>query len=360
MLKIEPRLERRPFCLHPFRRLKIDAYGGVTHCCYQTPSLGNILEQDFRDIWEGELNQEIRDVIMDGKLHRKCRGGCPFNDAELLSSKGFNRSGRFPLAALEIDFPASHCNIGGENPSPENPACIMCCRDQEGFMEGLPLSRFDEVLDKIKPMMPDLEEIAIIGNAEPFWKDAIFKAFDKIDYIAYRKSCRFWTYTNGTSFGEQTMKEYMKYVKTSCLNFSIDAATPETYVKIRRLDLYETIKENIKRYSSCRTTSQRRRNVAGQHFIRIFNVLSQLNFREMPLMVREAEEMGADVVSFGFVHSAGGAVAAETMALLELTGEDREEYEKCEAEAKRIASQSRVELESNLGLLLKDFRGQNI
>jgi MoaA/NifB/PqqE/SkfB family radical SAM enzyme len=364
MLKYKPKTQN-PFCLHPFRRVKIDAYGGVTHCCYQgAASLGNILDHDLKDIWEGGINKKIQKETLQGRLHPSCRtwGGCPFEKVEIKPAKHFDKL-QYPLVAIELDLPPTHCNIGGETPDPvTSPACLMCCRNSEAFIENMKniVSRFDETLEKIKPMMPGLDELSILGNAEPFWKDAIFKAFDKLDYLSYRNHCRFWTYTNGTLFGERTMKRYMEYVKTSSLNFSIDAATPETYIKLRRLNLYETIKQNIKRYSSCRTPAQMRRNVKGQHSIRIFNVLSRINFREMPLMVEEAEEMGADVVAFGLVHSAGGAVSAETMALLELTGEDREEYEKCEAEAKRIASKSRVEFESNLGLLLKDFQGQNI
>jgi len=357
MLKYEP-VPIKPFCLHPFRRLKIDAYGGVSHCCYQEHgSLGNIIEHDLEfDIWEGETNREVRRYMIEGELHPKCVGwgGCPFigSESELGPSSGFRLDGKYPLCGLEIDFPPTHCNIGGEDPDPvTSPACIMCCRNQPGFIDALKPHSLDAILRSIKPLMPELEELAVIGNAEPFWKGALFDAFDKLDYISHNRHCRFWTYTNGTIFDQKVMEKYVEYVRTSSLNFSIDAATPETYIKIRRLNLYETIKRNIKAYSSYKPI---------RHRIRIYNVLNRLNFREMPLMVEEAEEMGADVVAFGLVHSAGGLLDRKTMESLVITEEDLEEYERCAEEAHQIASQSRVELESNLGLLIKDFRGQTI
>jgi MoaA/NifB/PqqE/SkfB family radical SAM enzyme len=338
MLKVN---STRVFCPLPFIRMKIDPYGGVTQCCYQEPNhLGNILEQDFQEIWNSKTAEEIRKYTLECRLHPRCEGwgGCPFIGREV---KDFEKD--FPLIhsvnkyyplGLELDLPSTHCNIGGENPDPvTSPACIMCPRNRKDFTKELGISKFDEILEKVKFLMPHLEELTILGVAEPFWKDALFKAFDTLDYIPHNDHCRFWTFTNGTIFGPRVQKKYMEYVKRSILNFSLDAATPETYVKIRRFDFYETIKENIKRYSARRNPSL--------HTVKICHVLSNMNFREMPLMVEEAEEMGADDILFNFVHNAGGP---EITASLLITGEQREEYEKYEAQAKEIASQTKVQL----------------
>jgi len=172
--------------------------------------------------------------------------------------------------------------------------------------------------------MSHLRDLWILGVAEPFWKNAIFKVMDGLDYASHRDHIRIVSFTNGSVFGDKTRERYMREVSQSNLHFSIDAASPETYCKIRRLDFYKTVKKNVIKYSEERPPN---------HMIGICHNINRLNFHEIPQMVTEADEMGADWLDFNFTHNAGGHIDLSGLGLRE---EDREEFEKYAAEAKAM------------------------
>lgn len=66
------------FCGLPWTKIKVQACGKVSNCCFQEP-FGNILEKPFEDLWNCSDLQEIRNEIADGKLPRKCiANNCPY------------------------------------------------------------------------------------------------------------------------------------------------------------------------------------------------------------------------------------------------------------------------------------------
>src|SRR5574343_2081159 len=91
--------------------------------------IGNILEQNFDDIWLSNLAEEIRQETLDGNLHKKCQcPGCPYLPLKKPYPKQNVVYNEYPTF-LEIDLPNTHCNVGGLNPNPiTSPACIMCER----------------------------------------------------------------------------------------------------------------------------------------------------------------------------------------------------------------------------------------
>lgn len=70
--------EESPGCIWPWRGIYIAWDGEVTPCCkiVETKkfSLGNILKQDFWDVWNGKKYQEIRKLLRDRKSPEMCRG----------------------------------------------------------------------------------------------------------------------------------------------------------------------------------------------------------------------------------------------------------------------------------------------
>ena len=126
---------------------------------------------------------------------------------------------------LEICLPDKHCNVGGEVPNENNPACIMCRRNfnipsQPDITEFL--------CEKAKPLMPHLKYLCVLGIAEPFWKDAVFKIFDKLEFYRYKNRIEFTTNTNGICLNEKVTKKFFESVEMSDLSWSFDSATPVT------------------------------------------------------------------------------------------------------------------------------------
>lgn len=61
-------------CPWAWERCYIDVHGNVSTCCYNTRvRMGNLLEQSFDDIWNGEAYRALRRLMMAGELPAWCR-----------------------------------------------------------------------------------------------------------------------------------------------------------------------------------------------------------------------------------------------------------------------------------------------
>lgn len=267
-----------PYCQYPFIRLRITCEGDVSMCCFQAEkTLGNLFNTDLMDLWNSPLAQEIRKSVSGTTLHKSCDVPCPFR----------NMKTNFPIvfsnypSSLEIDLPNTHCNIGGENPNP-NTACIMCERADVNFVKQT--NRLNEVIDKLYFLSPHLNHMHIQGVAEPFYKDQIFDVINRIPIQGYIS-----TTTNGVLFNQSRMDLWIERCPKSIITFSLDAATPETYKTIRRVDLYDKVINHLIEFSKRRTSTQR---------LRIHNNINNINVRELVGMVHIAAQAKVDEIEF--------------------------------------------------------------
>lgn len=290
MLKIDPLHVTRSvktFCALPFQKIILTANGAVSMCCHQGIPLGGLGEDvSIMDLWTSPLAEEIRDKTFRGELHEvcSCRNTCPFikGERQRYDPPSYPNARR-PLC-LEICLPMSHCNIGGEEPSPKNPACLMCRRNFSAPNEP---NLVEFLCEKAKPLMPFLQDLMVLGTAEPFWKDIVFKVFELLDFSSHKHHCRFSTNTNAICLSERVLTRLFAETESSSIFFSIDAASPITYRKIRRVNAYETVLKNIRRFLAMRTPS---------HRATIYNNINLLNVEEMSKMVEVAVELGVDAM----------------------------------------------------------------
>ena len=277
------------FCPLPFHKVILTSPGGFVMCCHQGSSFGGIQDGEILDLWNGKLAQDIRERTTEGKLHEVCshRKTCPFiNGGKTMYNIPIYRNCKYPFV-LEICLPDSHCNVGGTKPSSKNPACIMCRRNFVDVTDPNTIT-IEKLCDKAKPLMPYLRELMVLGTAEPFWKDAVFEVFQRLEFSYYKKQCRFATNTNAICLNEKTIRRFFEETLTTELSFSIDAATPMTYRKIRRLDMYEKVIDNISKYLVLRN------DYVGSHKAIIYNNINLLNVHEMSQMVEVAAKLGVD------------------------------------------------------------------
>lgn len=70
--------EKSPGCIWPWRSIYITWEGYVTPCCkildYHRPYFGNILKDNFWDIWNGKEYQRFRELLRERKAPLSCRG----------------------------------------------------------------------------------------------------------------------------------------------------------------------------------------------------------------------------------------------------------------------------------------------
>jgi MoaA/NifB/PqqE/SkfB family radical SAM enzyme len=297
------------FCEFPFNRARITCEGNVSMCCFQRPDplkpesdayLGNVLEQTFDEIWFSDLCEDIRWETREGRLHKKCQcPGCPILPLKQpypVDHVVYNEYPNF----LEIDLPNTHCNVGGKSPSETSPACIMCERAAPFFRPEE--DHLMEVLSRIKHIVPNLYQIHIQGIAEPFFPTKgsylLFDVMDALDYEEYKNQITISVTTNGTIFKKSIREEYLKRAPHSITNFSIDAATPETFKAIRIFDCFEKVLANMYAFDEER--------VREEQYLRVHNNINIMNVHEAVAMVEIAHKARAEYVEFnptnGFNH----------------------------------------------------------
>lgn len=291
------------FCEYPLNRIRITSEGWCSFCCFMRPDplkpeadayLGNVLKNTFDEVWFGPVAEDVRRATLEGRLHEKCQcPGCPIVAMRPPYPKQNIVYNEYPTF-LEIDLPNTHCNVGGLRPHPvTSPACIMCERSAPHFRPEQNLL-FD-VLDRIKHIVPNLQGLHIQGIAEPFYitrEDGylLFDVLEAIDFDKYANQITLSLTTNGTLFKKSVRQEYLKRVPHSITNFSIDAATPETFTKIRIFDCFDKVMENLYAFSKER--------LRERQYLRIHNNLNVLNINEVVGMVRIAHKANVEYVEF--------------------------------------------------------------
>jgi len=289
------------FCDYPWTRLKVGPRGEITNCCWQQNGIGNVLNGSFSKLWtDNETLNDIRKVTKNGDLHPLCKefGSCPYmsesenpewnswysHDKNIFEYNGFPQM-------IELDLPNTHCNIGPGIPDDEkNPACIMCARRLDGFVNDT-THIFKDICEKIQFLMPFIDRIHIQGYAEPFYKDIIFDTLDWLDYDMFKKRIRVTTITNGMYFNEKMYKRWVDRVDSSCIMFSIDAGSRETYKKIRIADAYDLVSKNLIRYGKNRDKKY--------HDINVNCNINILNVKECVKMVELVAEAGVTAFQIG-------------------------------------------------------------
>jgi hypothetical protein len=63
----------QPFCTVPWTKVWIEDGTQIRNCCYQIDCVGDLSEQTFQEIWNGELQREVREFILRGKFHPICK-----------------------------------------------------------------------------------------------------------------------------------------------------------------------------------------------------------------------------------------------------------------------------------------------
>ena len=284
------------FCGYPFTRVRVTAEGNVAMCCFQRPDplkpdiayLGNLLKDSFDEIWFSELAEDIRNTTMKGELADLCRvPGCPYLSMRKPYPTHHVIYNEYPTF-LEIDLPNTHCNVGGTTPSEKNPACIMCERASPHFVPEV--DKLADVIPRLINIVPNLTQIHIQGIAEPFYKDLLFNLLDWLEFDKYKDRITISTTTNGTLFKPEVREKFLQRCPHSITNFSIDAATPETFKKIRIFDCFERVLENMYSFNKER--------IRPRQFLRICNNINTMNIHEAVAMVQIAANADAEYIEF--------------------------------------------------------------
>jgi MoaA/NifB/PqqE/SkfB family radical SAM enzyme len=165
---------------------------------------------------------------------------------------------------------------------PCNEKCIMCVPDGKHSRAQISLEEFTAFFDQIKPVA---EHLTLIGG-ETF----MYPWFNQVLDMLAQHPITVTIITNGTMLTEKVAPRLIALHGLE-LKFSVDAATRDTYYRIRGRDVFDKVIANIKRFSD---TTRDKPNIVR---ILVFIVMRE-NLNEVLPFVDLARSLGVNRVYF--------------------------------------------------------------
>lgn len=277
----------RSSCYAPFVTLLFDPRGYVRACCQSwTHSLGNIARKRLNEIWQGSEIQELRQRLIAYDLPRGC-ATCQWQieqkNYDLAFAKHYDRfriDSQRPPWPQSMDFLLSNrCNL----------ECVQCFGELSSSIrknqEKLPpLERVygDEFFEDLRAFLPHLAAANFLGG-EPFLSEENYRIWEMLIEDHLEPTCTI--VTNGTVYGKRVERilDRLSFV----VSISLDGATKQTVESIRRNARFETIMQNVDRFS--KYTRER-----GTYFNLGYCLMPQ-NHHEFPDFLMLAEDLDCSV-----------------------------------------------------------------
>jgi MoaA/NifB/PqqE/SkfB family radical SAM enzyme len=286
--------EQTLICTRPFEWCEIHPGGNLFLCCptWLKRPIGNLLDQEIGEIWNGAVAREIRKSVLNHSFHNCNARRCPFlasasgpvgplgatGDGEPARALESNRSrlGYLPKR-LNLCFDLS-CNL----------ACPSC-RPARRQARGAELDSCRALAERVVALLPEVEEVTLSGFGDPFGSPTYLDLLRAMNRSPQRPALRL--HSNAQLWTEtlwDTLPNLHRAVREA--EISIDAATPRTYEINRPGGTFERLLTNLA-------------HLKKQAFPLTFSMVVQANnYREMPAFVELAEGFGAAAYFSGLVN----------------------------------------------------------
>lgn len=279
--------------------------GGDTRCCCTTfvsQNLDNVLEKNVHELWHSNLHK-IMCLSTENKTYSFCdKNMCPLflsgkKQKEWRSEKAdvqsYRQMSSYPeVLALGHDH---SCNLS-----------CRTCRKEVCFAQGEELEQINQITEKIKAeYLQRCRFLILAGDGEVFASSMYRSLYESEqcnpEYIRLL--------SNGTLFTPKNWERFRKG-KTGriMLTVSVDAATKQTYERIRRNGSFDALRENME-------FASRLREKKILSYFRLNFVVQRENYREMVPFVQWGERLGVDEIFFTKILNWGTYTAEEFLEI---------------------------------------------
>jgi hypothetical protein len=283
------------FCLAPFESLTVDGNQKVACCCahWTNTTFGSIGTGKLADRWESDIADKFRQSVASGAFEYCDKLACP----KLRNRELPRRSIQIVKKYVGSAHTCKPKNITLSQDATCNLTCPSC-RSERVTSEKNVLKNFEEVIFP-ELLTGEIENLHIAGFGDPFASPHYRRLLGSIDPIEHHVR-RLYILTNGLLLNEKMWTNFTRLESLPYLGIgiSIDAATPDTYMKLRRGGDWETLVENL------RFVRKLRKNERIDHLTFAF-VLQAENIQELPEFIDMADEFGADHVRLNYLHPGG-------------------------------------------------------
>ena len=265
-------IDTRP-CKKPFECFEIHRNGNVFTCCPDFLkgkfSVGNIEKQDFHEIWNGKILTDLRKRMLKGDFSKCNRNICCIYEP-------------YPEGEIPADYEKGPKDIKISYDFECNYKCITC-RDEIRVNTSEKLELFDNVyLPKIIKASKNAKILSLLGSGEPLFSKHSKNLLQKL--VKDSPDIKIHLFTNGLYAEEETLRELGILNNIQGFSVSLDAATRETYKKIRGVDAFEKVIKNLEVMSEWKKQGK-------IEWVTINFVVHLLNYKEMPAFVELAQKL---------------------------------------------------------------------
>ncbi len=271
-------------CKTMLNHLEILTAGATRSCCttFVARGLDNIFDKSLDELWHSKLHK-ILCLSTENKTFSFCdKSMCPLfvakkpEEIKKLEEEPYRKETPFP-ETLSLGYDSS-CNL----------TCVTCRKGMH-YAKGEELAEVNRITEKvISEYLPHCRFLIMAGNGEVFASPAYREAYEAENcnpqYIRLL--------SNGTLFTPANWERFIKGKKAKImLTASVDAATKETYGKIRRGGNFEMLKKNMEFASGLRKSG-------ALCYFRMNFVVQRENYKEMVPFVEWGQELGVDEIFF--------------------------------------------------------------
>lgn len=278
-------------CLRPFYSLELNVKGDVSVCCpaWSRGMIGNLRKKSLREIWSDRPVRHMRRMMLEGRWEKICRPTCPVimnyrirgEKIDLDSRRWHVLTGEILSAvrAGQTELSTAPTWINFANSSVCNLTCIMCGREKHKDDAAL----VQRSMAEVKEFLPGLREIFLAGNGDPFARADTRDLLLNLDHSMY-PDLRINLLTNGLLLPKYWDK--IRHLRFGSLNISVDAATRQTYEKIRRGGTWQDL---LAAFDVVKSGN------GNFHHVIINMTVMRDNYREIPAFVELASRYGFGV-----------------------------------------------------------------
>ena len=278
-------------CDVPIHTLWI-GWEGTTRLCdcpvYLDISLGNIGVKNIDELWKSPLARIIRLSVINNTYTFCSRELC-----KKLSGKDIQNSLLERKISEGKDYPEK-LDIGHDHVC--NLHCASCrneiyCKNDEKTETDLQTCT-DAIL--VSDCMNKIDQLCVGADGESF----LSKNYKKLLYDDASKGKNIIIMTNGNLFTEKEWEGLEGRYNSISFLISVDAATKETYEKLRRGGNFERLMHNMDFLSDLRKMKK-------VDSVTVIMIVQQANYREIPDFVRWAKDKEFDSVSLSHIRNWG-------------------------------------------------------
>lgn len=189
------------------------------------------------------------------------------------------------------------------------------CRNCLSVAKGAELAYAERITEELEASgwLSRADKLLIAGDGEVFSS----QVYRKILYNETTNRESICILTNGNLLDENAFEKLNAKYKTIDIEVSIDAATEETYERLRRGGKWSRLYANLKRLGEYRKEGRIR-------YLCIRMVVQSTNIHEMPAFVDLGKEIGVDLVRFARIRNFGSYSPEEFKSITIMTSENSE------------------------------------